>query len=439
MGIVTFGHDGLILPTSLAAEALGQLNLMSVFAQAAAGGYGDGAFEFGATVQYRRIQVAEAQKYNPRSGVPAVQQDIGYVTGNLKLDDLYTAGVPLFSSDYGMEKYISEAGTALAFSITKGFDVDLYNRFRTPTHASIGSVQYGTNMPLRIVANDIDGVFQPFSQDLLIDGGAGLEEEDVPPGDLCALISTRAKADYLGSQTPVDAGAAWDRAGVTELIKKGLPIGRFVERMGFMVGSSNVIGRNGIQPGGTLDGGAANLAITSFVADTSLFYKADAVTPTLLGAVGLVVTATTLAGIAVGQIGRISVGTNKTAAYGVILRIDSAAKTIWMVPYAPNGEQLDQSAISAAGATPKFSLPRIPSVNVGYKKNKLIFDTRQMAAPPEGSGATMVGAKDDQSGLLLQIWQGGYDVNSFKSSMRYSLMSGSTFTDYRCGCFMLSA
>ncbi len=249
MGIVTFGHDGLILPTSLAASALAQLNLMSVFSTAAMGGYGEGAFSFGANVQFRRIQIADAQKYNPRSGVPASQQDIGYVTGNLKLDDLYTAGVPLFSSDYGTEKYLKEAGTAIAFSITKGFDVDLYNKLRTPTHASIGAVQYGANMPLRIVANETQGTFTPFTQDLLIDGGAALEEEDVPPGDLYAVISTRAKADYLGSQTPVDAGAAYDRAGLTSLIQKGLPIGRWVERMGFMVGSSNVIGRNGLQAG----------------------------------------------------------------------------------------------------------------------------------------------------------------------------------------------
>ena len=440
MGIVTFGHDGLILPTSLAASALNQLNLLSVFSMAATGGYGEGAFAYGANVQFRRIQISDAQKYNPRSGVPAPQQDIGYVTGTLNLSDLYTAGVPLYSSDYGAEKYIKEAGQAIAFSITKGFDVDLYNRFRTPTHASIGAVQYGVNMPLRIVANESSGTFTPFTQNLLIRGGAGLDEEDTTPGERYAIISNTAKADYLGSQTPVDAGAVYDRLGQSNLVKDGLPLGRFVERMGFNLGSSNVIGRNGIQLGSSdLDTATSvqgSLPISAATDDVSFFFKADYATPTALGAVVLSLTATGLQGLAVGQIARIADGSNVSIAYGVVLRIDSVAKQVYLVPFAPNGHQLSASSV-VSGAS--FSVPLIPSVSVGYKKSALIYDTRQMEAPPEGAGATMVGAKDDQSGLMLQIWQGGYDINQFKSSMRYSLLSGSTFNDYRCGCFMLSA
>jgi hypothetical protein len=441
MGIVTFGHDGLILPTSLAAEALQQLNLMSVFAQAAMGGYGEGAFSYGKQVQFRRIQIANAQKYNPRSNVPATQQDIGYVTGYLNLDDLYTAGVPLYSSDYGMEKYLVEAGRAIAFSITMGFDVDLYNRFRTPTHASIGSVAYGTNMPLRIVANEVNGVFSPFNQQLLIRGGAAMESENVAPGDQFAIISTNAKADFLDSQTPVNAGAAYDRAGVTNLVQNGLPINRFVERMGFQVGSSNVIAANGLQTAtadlDTVAGSSPTLAIASAFADTTLFFKADYAVSTALGAVALTLTCTGLQNVAVGQIARVANSGNVTIAYGIVLRVDTLNKQVWLVPYAPNGTLLTSVDLSASGAT--FSIPTVPSVNVGYKKSALIYDTRQMEAPPEGAGATMVGAKDDQSGLMLQIWQGGYDVNQFKSSMRYSLLSGSTFNDYRCGVFMLSA
>lgn len=440
MGIVTFGHDGLILPTSLAASALNQLNLLSVFSMAATGGYGDGAFAYGSEVQFRRIQIADAQKYNPRSGTPAVQNDLGYVTGKLTLDDLYTAGVPLFSSDYGTEKYIKEAGQQIAFSITKGFDVDLYNRFRTPTHASTGTVKYGVNMPLRIVANETTGTFTPFTQNLLIRGGAALDEEDTAPGDRYAIISNNAKADYLGSQTPVDAGAVYDRLGQSNLVRDGMPLGKFVERMGFWVGSSNVIGRNGIQAAGTdLDTAAsaqAALTIASAADDTTVFLKADYFTATPLGAVVLTLTATALQNIAVGQIARIASSGNATIAYGVVLRVDTVAKTVYLVPFATNGQQLSASAITA-NAT--FAIPLIPSVSVGYKKSALIYDTRQMEAPPAGAGATMVGARDDQSGLMLQIWQGGFDVDQFKSKMRYSLLSGSTFNDYRCGTFMLSA
>src|SRR5579885_1813457 len=150
---VTFGHDGLIIPKSLTADALMQMNQMSFFSKASSGGFGQGAFEYGATVEFRRVQIMEAQDYDPRSGDPARTDDPGYVLGNLVLNHLLTTGVQRYSSDFRGDKYIEEVSPQLAFALTKQFDNALYSQFRTPTHPSTGPVQYGTNMPLRIVAN----------------------------------------------------------------------------------------------------------------------------------------------------------------------------------------------------------------------------------------------------------------------------------------------
>ncbi len=440
---VTFGHDGLIIPKSLTADALMQMNQMSFFSKASSGGFGQGAFEYGATVEFRRVQIMEAQDYDPRSGDPARTDDPGYVLGNLVLNHLLTTGVQRYSSDFRGDKYIEEVSPQLAFALTKQFDNALYSQFRTPTHPSTGPVQYGTNMPLRIVANDTNGTLTHFTQDLLINAGASLEEEDVPPGDLYAALATRAKSAYIGEQTPVDAGFVYGQIGVSELVQRNLPNGQLVPRQGFMVGGTNVIGRNGSQSAvADLDTGTgtqASLAIASVAANTDFtkadIYVATGESATLLGAIDLTLTATALQGVAVGQIARLGADNGTTKAYGIVLRVNGLVVTL--VPYAPDGTQLGTSDISTT--SDKFSIPKINSVNVAYKSNALIFDTRQMEAPPDESGGRMAGAQDEQSGLLLQYWEGSYDVNRFKSYSRATLMFGSTFNDYRCGCFMLSA
>lgn len=273
---VTFGPDGLMVQKSVAADALTQLNLLSVFSKAAIGGYEEGAFEVGNTVTFRRVRITEAEEYDPRGGGTADETEPGYVTGDLVLEKLFTNGIPVYSSDYQIDKYLAETGPQIALSCTKGFDRYLYGKFRTPTHAAIGNVAYGVGMPIRIVANQSNGQFTPFDQSLLIDAGSRLEEEDVPPGALYSILSTQAKADYLGSQTPVDAGAVYAQAGVAGLLQMGLPIGRFVERMGFMVGSSNVIGRDGTQTAVTRPDSGANtpsLAIAAVADNTAFSYS----------------------------------------------------------------------------------------------------------------------------------------------------------------------
>ncbi|MBL1177653.1 hypothetical protein [Pantanalinema sp. GBBB05] len=437
---VTFGQEGLIVPKTLAADALMQLNLMSIFSKAALGGFREGEFEKGATVQFRRIKITDAEDYDPRGNTEANTTDPGYLVGDLSLENLFTNAVPVYSSDYQIEKYISEVGPQMAFSITKKFDLALYNKFRTPTHASTGNVSYGVNMPIRIVAAHKDTAFQPFNQDLLINAAAGLEEEDVPPGDLYAILATRAKAHYLGEMTPVDAGAVYANAGVAALLQQGFPIGQFVQRMGFMVGGSNIIGRHGSQAAvadlDTASSAQASLAIASITANTA-FTKADyAGTQPVLGALDLVLTCTGLQNVAVGQIAKLGADNATATAFGVVLRVDAPNKTVTLVPFSLDGQQLSASDLSTS--TDKFSIPKISSVNIAYKKQGLVFDTRKMAAPPENSGAQMVGAMDEQSGLLLQIWQGSYDVNRLRSTTRYTLLCGSKFVDYRMGCFMLS-
>lgn len=440
---VTFGHDGLIIPKSLTADALMQMNQMSFFSKASNGGFGEGAFEYGTTVQFRRVQILEAEDFDPRGADPARTDDPGYVLGDIVLNHLLTTGVQRYSSDYRGDKYVEEVSPQLAFALTKKFDNALYTQFRTPTHASSGAVQYGVGMPLRIVANDTNGTLTHFTQDLLINAGASLEEEDVPPGDLYAALATRAKSAYIGEQTPVDAGYVYGQIGVSELVQRNLPNGQLVPRQGFMVGGTNVIGRNGSQAPvldlDTASNNQASLAIASVAVNTQFtkadIYVIDGGSATLLGAIDLTLTATALQGVAVGQIARLGADNGTTKAYGIVLRV--AGLVVSLVPFAPDGTQLTTTDISTT--SDKFSIPKINSVNVGYKSNALVFDTRQMEAPPDMSGARMAGAQDENSGLLLQYWEGGYDVNRFKSYSRATLMFGTKFTDYRCGCFMLSA
>lgn len=438
---VTFGPDALMVEKAVAADALQQLFLMSVFTQASLGGYEEGAFEMGDTVKFRRIRITEAEDYDPRTGSGANETEPGYVTGDTKLEKLFTNAIPVYHSDVKIQQYINETGPSMAYSIATAFERYLYSKLRTPTHASTGQVRYGVDMPIRIVAaaDTAPGKLGKFDQDLLVNGSVCLEEENTPPGELYAILATRAKGDYIGEQTPVDAGMVYAQSQVAALLQRGLPIGQFVQRMGFNVGGSNIIKTDGTQMGvadlDTASSAQASLAIASMSNNTD-FVKADYATTTYLGAIDFVLTCTGLQNVAVGQIARIGPDSGAATAYGVVLRVNTGSKTVTLVPFAPDGTQLTTSDISTS--TDKFSIPRVGSINVGYKKQALIRSARQMMPPEENAGAQVVTAADDDTGLALQIWTGNYQINKFKSSRRYSFLTGAKFTDYRQGVLMLS-
>lgn len=441
---VTFEPQALITEKLVARRALTQLNRLSIFARTGMGDYEDGAFEVGDTVKFRRPKISQAQEYDPRTGNGLILNQPGYITGELKLDKLYTNGFPIFSSDYRIDTYVQDFSTQIAFSIGTIFDTYLYNLFRTLDHASSGPVQYAANAPLAIVATENNnGQLTDFNRTLLVNAGTTLELENVPPGARYAVLSSTAKGAYIGEAIPVDAGYMEALAGGAQLLQQGLPTGQFVPRHGFLVGGSNTVSsQSGVDDLDSSAGNQASIAIAAVEADTHnggnpFFTYGDFATPTSLGAVRLTLTTTgNLINVAVGQIARLGPTNGSAKGYGVILRVDAPNKYVWLVPYTMKGVKLTPAQISTS--TDRFSIPTIPSVSVAMHQESLVFSSRQMRAPSDGSGATAITQVDPSNNLAMQIWRGSYDVTRFRESQVATLLVGAKITDFRKCALMLS-
>ncbi|HEY9643318.1 MAG TPA: hypothetical protein V6C57_22710 [Coleofasciculaceae cyanobacterium] len=441
---ITFAPDALITEKLVARRALTQLNLMSIFARAGIGDYETGSFELGDTVKFRRARISEADEYDPRTGNGLNLTQPGYVTGELKLEKLLTNGFPVYGSDYRIDEYINDFSTQIAFSITTKFDSHLYNKFRTPTHADAGLVAYGAHAPVACVAaEDANGQLVDFNRQVLVAAGTVLERENVPPGMRYALLSSTAKGAYVGESVPVDAGYMEALAGGVQLLQQGLPIGQFVPRHGFMVGGSNIIGSQiGQDDLDANTGSSASLAISAAVADTGnggspFFLKADNAVATSLGAIVLTLTTTgALQNVAVGDICRIGPADAIAKAYGVVLRVDLTNKNVYIVPFSPKGLKLLAAQINLT--TDKFSIPTIPSISIAMHQESLVYSSREMRPPSEGSGAVATTQVDPAVALAMQIWRGSYDVTRFRESQLATLLMGAKITDYRKCCLILS-
>jgi len=442
--MVTFAPDALIIEKLVAAKALTQLNLMSLFARACMGDYESGAFELGKTVSFRRPRYSDAQEYDPRTGNGVVLQDPGYVEGELVLEKLFTNGFPIYSSDYNQDTYTQEYSTQIAFSLTTVFDRYLYNKFRLMTHAPTGAVAYAANAPIAMVANETPtGELRDFDRMLLIHADTTLERENVPPGGRVAILSSSAKGAYIGEAVPATYQASNDEPLGARLLQQGLPIGAFVDRHGFAVGGSNVVGSQ--LAVADLDSSASNqpdLAISLAEPDddnggSPFFTKGDYATLTSLGAIVLTLGASgNLQNVAVGHIARIGATGATAKAYGIVLRVDVAGKRVWVVPFSPKGLQL--SAVQIDTATDRFSIPNIPSISVAFHQETVIYATRQMKPPSGGSGAIAVTQVAPQTNIVMQIWRGSYDITRFREGQMATLLTGAKLTDYRKCCLMLS-
>lgn len=431
---VTFAPAA-VVPQLVAASALTQLNRTAVFARAARGDYEAKTFQKGDTVTVRRARIVRSQNYDPRSGTPANSTEPGYVSATLTLDALFTAGFPVYGQDNNdsAQKYVTEYGQQIAAAIATDCDEYFYGKFRSVSVAASGLVAYGAQPPVAIVAADSAGLLRDFSKTQLINANTRLDTENVPPGDRFAILSTAAKGAFLGDSVLVEGFTA-TAAGSAALLQGGIPIGSFVPRYGFQVGGSNSVGsQTGVADLDTAAGNSATLPIASVVADAN-FTIADFATSTPLGAVVITLTVgTALQGVAVGQIARIGTGGNTTA-YGLVLRV--ASNVVTVVPFAPSGKKLVAAQITPG--TDVFSIPDIGSISVAHHRESLLFTTRNLAAPSDGSGASMTTIADDLTGMVIQILRGSYKVDEFKESQRYATLLGALLSDHRKAVLILS-
>lgn len=441
---VTFAPDALIPESLIAARSLTQLNRISTFARASLGDYEKGSFEVGDTVKFRRPKISEAQEYDPRTGTGLNFAQPGYITGELKLEKLLANGFPIYGSDFKIDQYVKDFSDQLALSLGTKFDEHLYGKYRTPSHTPTGEVAYSTNPPIACVATeDAQGNLVDFNRNVLISASTVMERNDVPPSERYAMLSATAKGAFVGESIPVDAGYLEAIAGSASFLQNGLPIGQFAPRHGFLVGGSNTIGS---QLGSDdLDSSASaqpNLAIASAAADTGnggnpFFLAGDYAAQKSLGAIVLTLTTTgNLQNVAVGDIARIGPTNGPAKAWGVILRVNLPGKQVVLVPFSSKGAQLVPAQINLA--TDRFSIPLIPSISIAAHREALVYSSREMAAPSEGSGARVTTQINPQTMIAMQVWAGSYNVNQFKEHRNATIMIGAKLTDYRKAVLMFS-
>jgi hypothetical protein len=173
------------------------------------------------------------------------------------------------------------------------------------------------------------------------------------------------------------------------------------------------------------------------VADTTVFFNDDLSGSVPLGAVRLTlgIAGTVNAGVAVGRIARIALSGAPATAYGVILRVDTVNKFVWLVPYSMAGRVLPADAITTSHI---FSIPNIPSVNTASHKEHIVYASRLLSEPAPGEGAIADRAVDPELGIIVQVFKGSYNVHQFKGGIRSATLMGAVPSDHRKAVLMLS-
>ncbi|MEM9948579.1 MAG: hypothetical protein AAF810_21295 [Cyanobacteria bacterium P01_D01_bin.36] len=389
------------------------------------------------------LDLGEAQDYDPRSDTDATTNDTEHLQVTLQLEKVFTRGYKVYSSDANIERYTREYSATTGGAIRKSIDNYFYNKaFRTWSLAASGDISLGGHPPIALAFSETSaGVLNDFSDSLLLSAGGTLASAEVPEGEnRFARLSTRAAQSYLGSVTPV-TGAALAQAQTalgTQMLMQAPYMSTDFDMRGFMIRGSNAItGQTAVADTG--DGNATEaIGAISAAAGDDEFFDGTQTGSVALGALRLTITQTAnlAAGVAVGKIARLGADSGAATAYGVILRVDAASKYVWLVPYNSNGEKLTADDLSTS--TDKFGVPKIGSVNVGFHRQHLAFATRLMAEPGPGEGAIAERAIDEQTGMIMQVFKGSYNVHQFKSGIRSSCLCGAKPTDFRKGVLMLS-
>lgn len=417
-----FSPNTALLETAIAQRSLTQLNLAAMYPRVAVRNFEPGAFERGDSVKIRRPKRRTATDLNPRVA-PYVFTEAQFFAGNVQLERLWTDGFLTYGYDssQSIERYITETASQVADAIVTPNDSYMYSQFRTWNIAATGNVSLGDHPPVGISACvDANGQLSNFNNEGLRGANVFLDLENVPSTNRYCIMSSTAKGAFLGDSVVI-TGFAATSVGGGQLLQRGLQLGDFVERYGFMVGGSNAVGNQSVSTTAT--------TISSVVADSAFSY-ADQGTVTSIGAVNITVSSSN--GVAVGMIARIGTATKATA-FGVVLRVSGSVITL--VPYAPNGTKLLPNQI--APGTDLFNIPTIPSVNTVNHMEGLVMATRSIAEPRRGSGAVAASIVDPITSLSIQVFTGQYDLGTVSERNAAYMLTGSKITDFRkCGLIL---
>lgn len=436
----TFTSNDALLESRIAQTALTQLNLAAVYPRVAIVDYENGAFEYGDSVKVRRPKRRTAQNLDPRAGAFTFTE-AGFFSGNLTLERLWTDGYLTYGYDsrQTVEKYVTETASQIADAIITPHDAYMYSQFRNWT-ATTGTVNLGDGSPVSISAcvDSATGQISKFNNDGLAGATVFLDKENVPAANRYCVMSSTAKGAFLGDAVAV-TGFAAASIGSGQIIQRGLQIGEFVERYGFMVTGSNTVGSQAaVSDLDTVTGTQATLAIASATANTAFRY-ADNSTTTYVGAIDVTLTCSTAlsTSVAVGQIARLGTSSAVTA-FGVILRLDKSTPTapiVTLVPFGANGAKKLFSDVTAG--TDLFSIPSIPSINTVNHREGLIMATRQIKEPSQGSGAVAASITDPNTNITIQVFRGNYDTGTVSEKNAAYMLTGSKISDFRkCGLIL---
>lgn len=419
------------------AEILYQLWHLSAFLKAAVTEFNDsGVFEHGSTISITRPKLSgAAEDYDPRNplGLPAGSQEPGYVTSDLRLDKLFTHGFPIYSTDANVDKYVRDYGESNASAIRESADRYMYETGFRVYPTTTGIVQYADHAPVQMVwLENSSGELLPMARHHLQRSNAVLKKNNVPATNRYAVLSANSIED-LFENAPVVEGQVGANAGGAGILTNGVPQGTYVNRYGFMVGSSNEI-QSQLEVD-EVSGTNPTVAIAAVEDDTTFYFKGDLAVATPLGCVKFTLGAAPTVNFGVGNIARIGATGSTAKAYGVVLRIDG--NDIYLVPCDQKGILL--KAANFDTGTDLFSVPQIDNLNVAYHKEHLIFGTRRLQFPGNFIGASITSAGDPDSGLVLQVAKGSYEVDRFKQPCRTSILMGADAKDARKAVLMLSS
>lgn len=421
---------------ALAAQSLTFLMRDATFVKAGVTMFQDGSFQRGEAVSISRPKDSgDAEDYDPYTNTGATESQPGNVIVRLVLDRLFTKGFPVYSSDSSATRYVEEYGLSNANSVRRSLDNYFYDRcfLDMSTIAATGVVQYSKHPPLAVIwAETATGTLLPQTRALLTRGNALFKSNNVPAQGRFAILSPDSVED-LFANAPTDEGRVGSLAGGVGLLSDGLQEGEFINRHGFMVGNGNAI--SGQDQNLDISAGNPTVAISAVADDTTVFFQEDYADPTPLGAVQITVGAALQPTVAVGQIVRIGAAGATATAYGRILRIDPGLTNIWVVPYDSRGRKIVATEITAG--TDLISVPRIRYLNTLHHAEHLVYATRRLTPPSDGSGARLAEAVDAKAGVVLQVLKGDYKVDQFKESCRTSVLAGCVPTDHRKAALML--
>lgn len=435
----------------IAARALTQLNRYATFARTTFGSFTDQVAERGDIVTGRRPRTyAAAEDLDPRGGLNGTVAEPEYASFQFKLERLFSNGFPVYHPDLARSvgRYVEEYGNQVGASITKAFEDYVPSKARDysmiPTTGSYALVNCGFLTVIPSLTSDRTALTD-LEATVLSKANGALSSRDVPIADsdnMFFVMPPFVNSSFIGDATLINSFVAAFGAGGPTILQRGLPSGQFLQRYGFNCTQSNAnvltAGQAAVSP--ILSGGSAFANITAAVANTQILNGDVAGTPPL-GAVTLTLgsSGSLGSGVAVGQIARITPQSTTVAkAYGVILRIDAANRTVVLLPIAPSGRVLALAEITAGASDDRLSIPLIPNISLAYHREALAFETRRINAPSEGSGATGQIQVDPNLGLAIQVFSGNFDIDKITSKRRGYLLCGAICTDWRKGVIVIS-